>query len=92
VRATTTDTPGVGSARIRCTSAAVTTIYAYVFNDPINKVDPGGLEASDDALKWASDFSAGFGDAITGGLTRKVREWRGTNDVVDQCSMLYRAG
>jgi RHS repeat-associated protein len=46
-------------------------LYAYVGGDPVNRVDPSGL-AWYDAV---ADFSAGFGDTMTFGLTAKIREF-----------------
>jgi len=62
--------------------------YRYVGNSPVNYVDPMGLY-------WLNDlanFSAGFGDALTFGLTAEFRETYGYGDVVDKCSGLYSAG
>ena len=62
--------------------------YAYVGNNPLVWADPEGLDWLDDA----SDFSAGMGDLLSGGLTKKVRQWMGTDDVVNPCSGAYSAG
>jgi len=63
-------------------------LYTFVQNDPVNLIDPLGL----DWLENLSNFSAGLGDNLTFGLTSKVRDWMGTNDVVDRCSGFYKAG
>ncbi len=39
-----------------------------------------------------ANFWAGVGDSLTFGLTDRVREWIGVNDVVDKTSLAYRAG
>jgi RHS repeat-associated protein len=63
-------------------------LYVYAANDPIDHIDPLGL----DWLQNLSDFSAGFGDTLTFGLTQKVRQWMGTDDVVNKCSGFYTGG
>jgi len=62
--------------------------YGYTGGNPLQFVDPLGL----DWLENLSNFSAGFGDTITFGGTRKVRQWMGTDGVVDVCSTSYRWG
>lgn len=71
--------------------------YAYVHNDPINRFDPLGLwdfwnNPIWDAVEVVSDFSAGVGDKLTGGLTQKVRQAMGTDDCVNKNSGAYRSG
>ncbi len=48
--------------------------------------------ATTDGLQSLSDFSAGFGDTISFGLTRKFRQWQGYDDVVDTDSGAYTVG
>ena len=63
------------------------TIYTYVGGNPISRIDPEGLDWLDDA----SNFSAGFGDTLSFGLTSYIRDqW----DIggVDKCSGAYAAG
>lgn len=38
------------------------------------------------------DYSAGFGDGLTGGITNWIRDQSGTNDAVSKCSDSYNAG
>jgi RHS repeat-associated protein len=69
--------------------------YAYVGNDPINRIDPLGTswyDPSDWTLEDVSNFAANFGDTMTFGATDSVREALGVNDVVDPCSGAYTAG
>ncbi len=62
--------------------------YAYCGGDPRNGVDPWGL----DWLDNAANFTAGWGDALTFGMTGRVRMWLGVNDVVDEGSGWYIGG
>jgi RHS repeat-associated protein len=67
-------------------------LYGYVGNDPLGLVDPLGLYGWENFVSDAATFSAGFGDTMSFSLTNKVRDWMGTNGVVDKCSGLYSAG
>jgi RHS repeat-associated protein len=58
-------------------------LYAYALEDPVNMVDPDGLQSLDDF----ADFGAGFVDSFTFGLTSGL--W---GDSVDRCSGWYTAG
>jgi RHS repeat-associated protein len=62
--------------------------YAYTGNNPAYFVDPLGL----DAVDVAANFSAGFGDVVSFGITNYIRSNLGTNTVVDQCSIAYSFG
>ena len=46
-------------------------LYRYCGNDPINRADPSGLDALDDA----AHFTAGWGDRLTGNLPKHIRDW-----------------
>ena len=67
--------------------------YIYVYNNPTNLVAPYGLWALGDPLpQGLVDFSAGFGDTISFGLTDWVRDQMGTNSAVNKCSGEYSGG
>ena len=40
----------------------------------------------------AANVAAGFGDAITFGATKRIRQSMGTDQAVDRCSTVYAAG
>jgi hypothetical protein len=63
-------------------------VYSYVDNNPIGAIDPLGLDAVDNL----ATVTAGFGDAMSLGITSWVRDKLGTNDVIDKCSWSYAAG
>jgi RHS repeat-associated protein len=63
-------------------------VYVYAGNNPLNATDPSGT----DWLDNTSNFAAGWGDALTLGGTRKVRQWLGVDGVVDPGSGYYMAG
>jgi RHS repeat-associated protein len=67
-------------------------LYSYVLNNPISLWDPYGLLSFDDV----SDFAAGWGDAVSFGLTAKIRESLpgvyGDGGGVDKCSTGYGLG
>jgi RHS repeat-associated protein len=69
-----------------------TNLYGYVVNDPVNNFDPNGLYSWEDLLQDAGNLAAGFGDTITLGGTRKIRQWMGTDNTIQQCSGAYSAG
>ena len=65
---------------------------------PLNFVDPLGLHWYDWAIfneqAWqtAADIAAGFGDGLTGGLTKLIRQGLGVDSQVDHCSWGYVGG
>jgi len=63
-------------------------LYAYVIGDPLGLADPFGL----DWLNNLSDSAAGFGDSLSFGLTERLRERMGINDVVNKCDGFYGLG
>jgi RHS repeat-associated protein len=67
-------------------------LYAYVRGNPINYVDPMGLLTYDEALYYAAQVSAGFGDVVSMGLTDRLRDLAGSNDVIDKCGLAYQGG
>uniref|UniRef100_A0A486XSH0 RHS protein n=1 Tax=Rheinheimera sp. BAL341 TaxID=1708203 RepID=A0A486XSH0_9GAMM len=86
-------------------SNVATDSFGYVLGDPINFIDSNGLAGMDwlwgaiyNATGGATvpqgvvDAAAGFGDALSFGLTDKIRDWNGTNGAVDKCSSAYSGG
>jgi uncharacterized protein RhaS with RHS repeats len=63
-------------------------LYGYALNDPINLVDPEGLMSWWDVVDW----TAGFGDEASFGLTDIFRDDYGGNENVDKCSAAYKYG
>ena len=64
------------------------TPYGYTGGNPLQFGDPLGL----DWLDNVGNFAAGFGDTVTFGGTRWVREQLGVNGAVDTCSAAYGWG
>ncbi|MBP7291233.1 MAG: RHS repeat-associated core domain-containing protein [Nannocystaceae bacterium] len=79
-------------------------LYAYVGGDPVNGIDPSGLflfgawDSSAQFVTSISDFSAGFGDTLSGvpftnfSLSGAARRLLDVDDVVDKCSNGFLAG
>ena len=63
-------------------------LYSYVGGNPVNRLDPSGL----DWLDNASNFSAGAGDILSLGGTVLVRKRMGTDVVVNTASGAYASG
>lgn len=66
-------------------------LYSYAGNNPIAFSDPFGLCPPEWLCKLAN-FSAGFGDAVSFGLTDVIRDAIDANGVVDQGSGAYIGG
>ncbi|MFN7987708.1 MAG: RHS repeat-associated core domain-containing protein [Thermoanaerobaculia bacterium] len=67
--------------------------FGYVRGNPTRAGDPLGLfDWVRDVLEPVSNFSAGFGDTISLGLTYRIRDLTGANSVVDPCDFWYSAG
>lgn len=65
-------------------------LYGYAFNDPMNFIDAEGELPS--LLQGLVDAAAGFGDALSFGLTDKIRDGLDINGGVDPCSSAYAGG
>jgi RHS repeat-associated protein len=73
--------------------------YAYVGNDPLDFIDPLGLDkdcafadvSSSTPLQIATDAAAGFGDAVSLGLTSVTRQLVGIDGQVRRNCGLYIA-
>jgi RHS repeat-associated protein len=77
--------------------------YAYVGGNPLMYMDPYGLFGMDDIWGfvyditdgWSPsqttvDIAAGFGDGISFGITKDIREWLDINGGVNICSASYK--
>jgi RHS repeat-associated protein len=62
--------------------------YTFCANNPVNFVDPFGLDWFDNT----ANFFAGAGDSLTFGITDWVREQAGWNTTVNHNSTAYVAG
>jgi len=82
--------PALGSANNPY--APQTNLDAYAQNNAVNGIDPYGLYSIDNFIQDVANFSAGFGDTISFGLTDWIRDQMGTNYVVDKCSGVYTTG
>jgi RHS repeat-associated protein len=65
--------------------------YAYVGNNPLSGIDPYGLWDWPSLPQGFVDASAGFGDALSFGLTGLARNSLGISSV-DECSGYYEGG
>jgi len=63
-------------------------LYGYVLGDPVNFTDSRGL----DWLNDLANYSAGFGDTLTFGLTKEFRKVYGYDNAVNPCSENYTDG
>jgi RHS repeat-associated protein len=69
--------------------------YTYVHGRPLMYIDPYGLFGMADMPtipQGVVDFSAGWGDMLSFGITSQVRNLMGTNGMVDKCSGAYKGG
>jgi len=66
-------------------------LYGFAGGDPVNFSDPLGLCPPVWLCKLAN-FSAGFGDAVTGGATNVIREAIDANGTIDRGSGSYVVG
>jgi hypothetical protein len=62
--------------------------YAYVNNDPVNELDPLGL----DILNNLADGAAGAGSILSFGLTDLINDATGASSVVNKCSLAHKVG
>jgi RHS repeat-associated protein len=79
-RFTSVDPIGFGGGQLN--------LHAYVMGDPVNVIDPTGLD-------WVNDLGQGgmcFGDSVTFGISAKVRNWLGMGGIKDECSDACKAG
>jgi RHS repeat-associated protein len=73
-------------------------MYAYLDGNPLNSIDPFGLFDITDPADWPQvpqgvvDFSAGWGDMLSFGITNQIRTLMGTNGSVNKCSGAYMGG
>jgi RHS repeat-associated protein len=67
--------------------------YSYAGDKPVNESDPTGLLFGIKLPSWeeGAEALAGWGDTITFGVTKKIREGIGDENV-DTCSGAYQAG
>ncbi len=66
-------------------------LYAYVFDDPTNFIDPLGLDAWDWVQNFG-DFSNGAASVLTFGLTDQVNNALGNSQFVNKCSGWHTLG
>jgi len=65
--------------------------YVYVIGNPLMYYDPYGLYRWDEFIDDSANFSAGFGDSLSFGLTGYIRNGLGIQSV-NKCSSAYRNG
>jgi RHS repeat-associated protein len=66
--------------------------YLYANGNPLAYTDPYGLWVPPSLPGWVVNYSAGFGDTLSFGVTDWARDQMGTNAVVDRCSTAYSSG
>ena len=70
-------------------------LYVYGYSNSMMFYDPYGLFGMADMPtipQGVVDFSAGFGDTLSFGITNQIRNLMGTNIAVDKCSSAYGYG
>jgi RHS repeat-associated protein len=69
-------------------------LYAYVGDDPINRLDPSGNDWEDDLFDDGGQFLTGLADGLSFGIGALVRRefFPDLDAVVDPCSLSYRIG
>jgi RHS repeat-associated protein len=65
--------------------------FAYVNANPLIYVDPYGLYSFDDFVNDSANFSAGWGDMLSFGITARIRQGFDIGSV-DKCSASYKGG
>jgi len=65
--------------------------YAYAGGNPIRFRDPYGLYGMDNFVDDAADFSAGWGDELSFGITAQIRNGFDIGSV-NKCSLAYKGG
>ena len=66
--------------------------YVYCGSSPVKRLDPTGLAFYDDPTHPIYNLLVGFGDGVTFGLTDRLRDHMGTNDMVDDDNLFYTGG
>jgi uncharacterized protein RhaS with RHS repeats len=77
--------------------------YLYANANPLYYTDPYGLFGMDDVWGgiysatggWSPsqttvDIAAGFGDGVSFGITKDIREWQNIDGGIDECSSNYK--
>jgi RHS repeat-associated protein len=66
-------------------------LYQYVGGNALRYVDPYGLYTFDEFVDDSADFSAGWGDLLSFGITARIREGFDIGSV-NKCSAAYKGG
>ena len=65
--------------------------YSYVNGSPLMYYDPYGLYSFDEFIDDSANFSAGWGDMLSFGITARIRKGFDIGSV-DKCSAFYKGG